>query len=252
MPASTARHTARPRRTVAVVLAGGTGSRVGGEMPKQLIEVAGRTVLEHTLTAVGRSAAVDEILLLMHPDHIDEARRLASGHPKVAQVLAGGATRSDTTRIALEAIAARADPKEDPLVLLHDAARPLVDDRIIGDVVAALADHDAVTVAIPSADTLVVVDDDGLVTAMPDRARVWRSQTPQGFRLSVIRAAFERATADPAFTATDDCSVVFAHLPDVPIAVVRGSTTNLKVTHPEDVAVLELLLRERSDRHPDR
>ena len=226
------------RRNTAVVLAGGVGTRIGHELPKQLLEIGGRTILEHALAAFHEHPGVDEVLVVMAAGHVPAAERIARGYPKVAGVLAGGRTRSGSTVRALEAL-----PDDDRKVLLHDAARPLVTRRIISDCVAALDGYAAVDVAIPTADTIIEVDEDGTVAAVPRRATLRRVQTPQGFRLPVLRKAYARAAADPLFEATDDCGVVHRYLPEVPILVVAGDERNLKVTGPVDVDVAERLLR---------
>ena len=126
-------------------------------------------------------------------------------------------------------------------VLLHDAARPLVDQRIIADCVAALRVHDAAGVAVPASDTMVVTDN-GVMHSMPRRETLLRCQTPQCFRLSVITRAHELAAADPGFAATDDCGVVLRYLPDVDVHIVPGSERNIKITYAQDLAVAEALL----------
>jgi 2-C-methyl-D-erythritol 4-phosphate cytidylyltransferase len=126
-------------------------------------------------------------------------------------------------------------------VLLHDAARPLVDQRIIASCVAALADHEAVGTAVPTADTIVVVVD-GVMVHVPPRETLWRCQTPQCFRLPVIMRAHQLAAADPDYAPTDDCGVVLRYLPEVPVHIVAGSERNLKVTYPSDLAVASALL----------
>ena len=126
-------------------------------------------------------------------------------------------------------------------MLLHDAARPLVDQRIIADCVAALGIHDAAGVAVPASDTMVVTEN-GVMHSMPRRETLVRCQTPQCFRLSVITRAHELAAADPGFSPTDDCGVVMRYLPGVPVHIVPGSERNIKVTYPQDLAVAEALL----------
>jgi 2-C-methyl-D-erythritol 4-phosphate cytidylyltransferase len=230
-----------PLRTVGVLLAGGSGTRLGGEIPKQLLEIAGRSVLEHSVAAMDAACKIDEVLVVMHPDFIDEAKRAVLNGPycKVSQVVAGGPSRSDSTCIAIAALGS-----EECNVLLHDAVRPLVSQRIIADTVDALRRYRAVDVAVPSADTILVVDD-GVITDIPSRHRIRRAQTPQGFRLSVIRKAYELAGRDPDFHATDDCGVVLKYLPDEPIGVIDGSDDNIKITHPVDVVFADSLLRSR-------
>jgi len=227
-------------RTVAVVLAGGTGERFGTSVPKQLLPFAGRPLIEHSVAAFDEAPAVDSVLVVMAASHADQVREvLAAGrYRKLAGVIAGGLTRVDSTRRAIESLGAGECD-----VLFHDAARPLVDQRIIADCAAALAGHRAVGVAVPSADTIAVVTD-GVMTATPPRDSLVRLQTPQGFRLSVIRRAHELAAADPRFgdlPATDDCGIVLRYLPDIRVHVVPGSERNLKITFPRDLAVAEAL-----------
>jgi 2-C-methyl-D-erythritol 4-phosphate cytidylyltransferase len=228
--------------TVAVLLAGGIGSRIGGEVPKQLIPLGGRPMLEHSLATFSAHPGIDEILVVMEPRHLDAAQALVSGFPLVTQVIPGGATRSDSTLRALDAL-----PDPDAFVLFHDAARPLVTARIISECLSALETHDAVGTVVPSADTVWAVDGDGRLAGIPSRAGLRRAQTPQGFRVSTLRAAYARAAVDPDFEATDDCAVVFRYTPDVPIALVAGDEANLKVTEPLDLVIAEHLLAQRRE-----
>jgi 2-C-methyl-D-erythritol 4-phosphate cytidylyltransferase len=226
-------------RMVAVVLGGGTGQRLGAGQPKQLLSLGGRTLIEHCVAAFSAAPAVDEVLVVMAAGYIDQVKALVAGYGKVSAVIAGGAARSDSARIALEAVAASA---EDCGVLLHDAARPLVDQRIISDCVAALSRFDAVGTAVPTSDTIVIADSDGRMVSVPPRETLWRCQTPQCFRLPVIMRAHQLAAADPDYAPTDDCGVVLRYLPDVPVHIVAGSERNIKVTYPSDLAVAEALL----------
>jgi 2-C-methyl-D-erythritol 4-phosphate cytidylyltransferase len=231
-------------RMVAVVLGGGTGTRFGAALPKQLLTLRGQTLVEHCVAAfaavppAGGAPGIDEILLVMPPAFHEEAKRLVGG--QVSAIIAGGVTRSDSVRNALAHIGARYSPAETG-VLIHDAARPLVTRRIIADCVRALAEHDAIGAAVPTSDTILAVEGD-LVAHVPPRETLYRAQTPQCFRLSVIAEAHRRAAQDPLFTPTDDCSVVLRYLPDVPVRVVPGSEANIKVTYPGDLAVAEALL----------
>ncbi|GAA0982425.1 bifunctional cytidylyltransferase/SDR family oxidoreductase [Acrocarpospora macrocephala] len=232
--------------TVGVVLAGGIGQRVGLNTPKQLLKIAGKSILEHTIAAFDSHPDIDEVVVLMTPGFIDEVAALVAKNrfAKVTQILDGGASRTESTWIALRALGDRECD-----VLLHDAVRPLVEPRIIADCVTALGEHQAVDVAIPSSDTvMVVVPGPGgdFIRDIPDRARLRRGQTPQCFRLSVIRDAYARALADPDFDkqpATDDCGVLLRYRPDVPIFIVTGSEHNMKVTHPVDVFIADKLFQ---------
>jgi 2-C-methyl-D-erythritol 4-phosphate cytidylyltransferase len=228
-------------RMVAVVLGGGVGQRLGAGTPKQLLTLGGITLIERCVAAFEAAPGVDEILVVMARGYTGKVEALLAegGYRKVTGVIEGGQTRPDSTRVALAAIASRA--AGDCGVLLHDAARPLVDQRIIADCVAALAEHHAAGVAVPASDTMVVTAD-GVMRSMPRRETLHRCQTPQCFRLPVITRAHELAAADPGYSPTDDCGVVMRYLPDVPVHIVPGSERNIKITYPHDLAVAEALL----------
>lgn len=234
------------RKTVAVVLAGGTGSRIGHDLPKQLLKVAGRTVLEHTLAALQSSPHIDEIIIMMNEAYVDHAELLVSRGTfgKVTRVLPGGRTRNQTSRLAIQALG-----DQDCNILFHDAVRPFVDHRIIRDCVDRLTTHDAVDVAIASADTIIRTEGDRIAD-IPDRSTLRRGQTPQAFRLACIREAYERAERAGFDQATDDCSIVLKFLPDTEIAVVAGTEQNIKITHPIDVFLADRLFQLASHQAP--
>lgn len=231
---------------MAVILAGGTGQRVGLPVPKQLLKIAGKSIIEHTLAVFEAAPGIDEIVILMAQGYVPEVEEIVAkaGFRKVSQVLEGGATRNETTTRALAALG-----DDECKVLFHDAVRPLVSQRVIADCVTALDNYDAVDVAIPSADTIIVVDEDR-IKDVPARAMLRRGQTPQGFRLSTIRKAYELALVDPDFAATDDCTVVLRYLPDVPIYVVQGEDSNMKVTEPVDIFLADKLFQLASQVAP--
>lgn len=230
--------------TIAAVLAGGRGSRMGAEVPKQLLEVAGKPIFQYSLEAFEASPEVDRIVLVMAEGFHDVAwaRAKAANVTKLSAVIGGGATRAGSSVAAIRWARSQPGVGDDAKLLLHDAARMFVTGRIIADVVAALDECQAVTAAIPSSDTVVAVRD-GRIADVPDRASLARVQTPQGFRLGLIAAAHAEAAADPDFTPTDDCSVVLRCRPDVPVRTVEGSERNLKITEPVDLAVAETLAR---------
>jgi ribitol-5-phosphate 2-dehydrogenase (NADP+) / D-ribitol-5-phosphate cytidylyltransferase len=228
-------------RTVAVILAGGVGVRAGLGMPKQLARIAGKPIIEHTIAAVNASSAIDEIFVMMEPNHMAAVTALIESgrYPKLTGVFAGGETRNDTTRLALAQLG-----EEECKVLLHDAVRPFVDDRILQDCVDALDHYGAVDTAIPSADTIIQINTEtNVLVDVPPRSLLRRGQTPQAFLLSAIRRAYERAARDRNFVATDDCTVVLKYTPDVPIAVIAGSDENMKITEAIDVFIADKLFQ---------
>ncbi|MCW2843574.1 MAG: 2-C-methyl-D-erythritol 4-phosphate cytidylyltransferase [Nocardioides sp.] len=234
-------------RNVAVLLAGGVGARIGLAIPKQLIKVAGKTILEHALIALHSHPKVDEVLIMMAPGHLDAVRAIVKGgdYAKVTAILEGGDSRNETTLRALDALG-----DDECHVLFHDAVRPLVTPRIIEECFLALESYPAVDVAIPSADTIIEVRDDNTIREIPPRAALRRGQTPQAFRSSVIKAAYAKAWQDPDFVATDDCTVVLRYLPDEPIVVVHGDERNMKVTEPIDVYLADKLFQLTSNDLP--
>ncbi|MBR8741727.1 2-C-methyl-D-erythritol 4-phosphate cytidylyltransferase [Nocardiopsis sp. MG754419] len=233
-------------RVIAAVLAGGVGARMGAPAPKQLLPLAGRPLIEHAIAAFEASPEVDEVVVLMVAEYVGRVEDLVAdaGFTKVSRVLPGGATRTDTSRAALSAMSAAADTD---LALLHDAARPLVRPATVAACVSALGEAGAVGVAVPSGDTVVRVAEGRtggeVIAETPDRSTLRRMQTPQGFRLGVVRRAYDLAMADPDLVATDDCGVVLRYLPEEEVRIVPGEETNIKVTNPGDVEVAETLLR---------
>ena len=161
-------------RNVAVVLAGGTGTRIGLNIPKQLIKVAGKPIIEHTIAAMHQSPLVDEIVVMMAPGFLDEVRAIVKkgNYVKVTQILEGAETRNETTAAALAALG-----EEECNVLLHDAVRPLVSQTIIAANVEALQTHEAVDTAIPSADTIIQVqpEQDSIADVLPQASATSRS-----------------------------------------------------------------------------
>lgn len=230
---------------VAILLAGGSGQRFGADRPKQFVRIGECTVLEHSLAAFEQSPHIDAILIVSHPQHLDEVRELlpSSQHPKLLAVVAGGAERQDSTLNALRALTQITDsPLEQIRILIHDAVRPAVSQNIIERVCTALHTHQAANLVVPVTDTLLEINDNGTTAAMPSRARFRRVQTPQGFHAATLQHAYDVALTAPNFQATDDCGVVFRYLPEVEIVLVEGEQRNIKLTYPEDLHVLYHLL----------
>lgn len=233
-------------RTVGVILAGGVGARLGLDVPKQMVKIAGKTILEHTVVAFNSSPEIDELIVMITPgwsEHV--ATLLGNKYEKLTLILEGGATRNETTSKVLDALGT-----DECKVILHDAVRPLLDERIIRDCDEALDEFGAVDVVIPSADTIVEVDENDIITSIPNRERLRRGQTPQAFKSSVLKRAYELAWQDPAFKATDDCGVVLKYLPEVRIKTVQGTEHNMKVTHPVDLFIADKLFQLASSTAP--
>ena len=221
-------------KVIAILLAGGSGSRFGADRPKQFLEVNGCTVLEHSIRAFHHSPLIDEMVVITRADFVDEVRQIASAYPKVKHVRPGGKERYHSTLSALEVCT-----DADDLLLIHDAVRPLVSEAIISRCVHALEEYDAIGVAMPSTDTIVRVDENDCIVETLPRVVLRNMQTPQGFRQRVLRQAFDLGLADPDFAPTDDCGVVRCYLPHIPIKIVEGEATNIKITYPKDLELIK-------------
>ena len=248
-------------KNVAVILAGGIGARVGGNTPKQLLPLQdGKSVLEHAVDAFEQSSHIDEVCIVMHPDYIMHAEQmlLANAWQKVRHIIPGGKERWESSVNAIRAMGYGlwaigeetncqlpiANRQKKVNLLLHDAARPFVSQEIIARVCEALEEHEAVTVAIPSTDTVYEMVD-GKVARIPQRSTIMRAQTPQAFRLELIAEAYAKALGVDIcdiqacsachLPATDDCGVLFNHMPKTPIHIVLGEEQNKKITFKEDI-----------------
>ncbi len=230
------------KRNIAIILAGGVGSRLGMSTPKQFFKVAGKMVVEHTIDVFERNQHIDEIAIVSNPALVADFENIVLRNKwrKVKKILKGGAERYYSSLSAITAY-----QNEDANLIFHDAVRPLVSQRIIDAVVKALDTHRAVNVAVPSADTIIEVDGD-FITNIPDRSRLRRGQTPQAFDRQLIAEAYEKALKDPNFRTTDDCGVVRTYLPEEPIFVVRGEESNMKLTYREDTYMMDKLFQLKS------
>ncbi len=217
-----------------VIVAGGSGSRSGSEEPKQFRWIAGKPMLLHSVqTFMARADVGMVVCVLPHRYAGDPPPWLFQCDVDRLLVSLGGRTRSESVANGLDDL-----PDEAQIVLVHDAARPLVDSPTIDRVVDSVREGVCAIAALPVVDTLKVVDSDGFIESTPSRDRLWRAQTPQGFPRAVIVDAHRRAKADRV-DATDDAAL--CERLGIPVRVVRGSERNAKVTEPADFARVEAL-----------
>lgn len=222
---------------IAIVPAGGSGARFGAAVPKQYIEIAGAPVLEHTLRALRRQAAIEHIFVVVPVDE-SRADAIATRVGNTTVLRCAGAQRADTVRNALAAVAKWV--RRDAWVLVHDAARPCVGKADLDRLIETLRDH-AVggLLATPVSDTLKRADDAGGVSETVSRERMWRAQTPQMFRCETLVHAL---AASP--DVTDEAQAIEA-LGMVPL-LVPGSARNIKITHADDAELAAFYLRDHS------
>jgi 2-C-methyl-D-erythritol 4-phosphate cytidylyltransferase len=226
----------------AILLAGGSGRRMGG-VDKLMIEVRGQPLLRRALAAFEACAAVDRVVLVAREDRIPEYARLAStwGFGKVARVIPGGAERQDSVWQGLLAL----DPAP-ALVLIHDAARALVTPALITRCAEAASAHGAAIPAAPVHDTIkrVAAASDPRVAETLDRSLLRAAQTPQAFRYALIRAAYEPLVRARVIV-TDDAAA--AERAGHAVHLVESDAANLKITAPGDVLLAEAVLAQRED-----
>lgn len=215
--------------TVAIVSAAGSGERLGAGIPKAYVELCGQTMLERAVNGLLSSGVIDRVVVAVPVDRIAETTAMLDGR---AHVVAGGAERHDTVRLALDHIG---DPD---FVVVHDAARPLTPVEQIRRVVAALAGGmPAVVPVVPVVDTIKAVDANGVVLGTPERSGLRAVQTPQGFSADLLRRAYERAGS---FAVTDDASLV-ENL-GTPVHTVEGDPLAFKVTTALDLRLARAVL----------
>ena len=229
------------RKNIAVILAGGIGSRLGLSTPKQFLIVAGIMVVEHTIDAFEHNHQINEIAVVSNPYYISDFENmiLKNSWKKVKKILKGGAERYHSSLSAIKAYEG-----DDVNLIFHDAVRPLVSQRIINDVVKALDTYTAIDVAMPATDTIIETEGN-FIQHIPDRSKLKRGQTPQAFHINTISEAYKIALQDPNFKVTDDCGVIVKYLPKTPVYVVTGEESNMKLTYKEDTYLLDKFFQLR-------
>lgn len=223
-----------PGEVVAIVAAAGSGKRLGLKTGKPFVRLAGKPLIVHTLKALSGSDAVDAIIVAAQPSCVGRFERLVRRYrlKKIAAIVAGGATRAESVRNCLAHIDDSAG-----IVLIHDGGRPFIDARTIDGVVALARKHGGCIVAVPESDTVKLAGRDMFIRKTLDRDRIFRAQTPQAFRLPLIKRAY---AAKAAAGATDDSSLV--ELIGGKVKMLKGSYRNIKITTKEDLKLAEALL----------
>ncbi len=222
---------------IAIVPAGGVGLRMGHKLPKQFLELAGRPILVHSLQTLQKSPCIKSIIIAAPAEHLENTRKLVSdyGLAPVTTVVAGGETRQESVRAALDMV-----PDEVDLVLVHDGVRPLVTPELIESCVTRAEEVGAAMIAVPVTDTLKA-EDNGQVKHTVDRRGLWQAQTPQAAETALLKRAFALA-AEEGFQGTDEASIL--ERIGAKVSIVQGSEKNIKVTNAEDLKLAEALCED--------
>lgn len=225
----------------AIVLAAGSGKRMGSKIKKQYMEINGRELIYYPLR-VFEESPVDEVILVVSPgdeDYVRERIVDTYGFSKVKAVVPGGEERYLSVWEGIKKVSAE-------YVLVHDGARCCLTQEIVAKAMVAAVDYEAAVIAVPSVDTVKIADESGYVKETPVRARVWSIQTPQAFQTGLLRNAYEKlfgkAGTDGFTGITDDAMIVETAFPEQKIKLVMGDYNNIKVTTAKDISVAEEVL----------
>jgi 2-C-methyl-D-erythritol 4-phosphate cytidylyltransferase len=224
----------------AIIVAAGSGVRLGSNVPKAFVKIAGRTMLSYSLAMITKVASIGEVVIAV-PEGFESAARAevaAVGLGFPVKITAGGLERQDSVRIALALTSV-----ENELVIVHDAARPIATPEIFDACLSAAARAGGAIAATPVADTLKRVGIDGKsIAGTVARTGLWQAQTPQAFRRDLLVEAHRRAVSE-TIVATDDADLV--ERTGVRVEVVEASTANIKITTPSDLAIVEAIIAAR-------
>ena len=236
---------------IAIILSAGSGSRFGSSIPKQFINLAGKSIIEYTIAAFEQNENIDEICIVADAVYHKKLLKISqeNGFNKLKRIIEGGKERKDSSFKAIKEY----ESQKDINLIFHDAVRPFISQRVINDCIKSLEKYNAIDVAIPTADTIIQIDEiSKTIENIPQRSKLQRGQTPQAFKLKIIKKAHELATKDknePIFT--DDCGLVKQYLPNEKIYIVHGEEKNIKITYPEDLLFAEKLIQLNSISIPD-
>ena len=232
----------------AVILSGGSGNRFRNNLPKQFADVYGKTILDYCISNFDKHEAVDKIIVVSNPEHIQRTMQVAksSKFKKVISIVEGGATRGESSYIGLREIVSNEDNVNNVKVLIQDGVRPNTKANIIDNVIESLNVCKAVSVAIPTTDTIYITNGERQLDSIPERSKLFKAQTPQGFDFNLIFSAYEKLKKVERFKLTDDCSIINEVYPNELINVIEGDINNIKITFSEDLEYFKQILQSKS------
>jgi 2-C-methyl-D-erythritol 4-phosphate cytidylyltransferase len=229
-------------KTAALIVAGGSSMRFGGEVPKQFVTVCGRPLLSWTIDRFDKSKVIDDIVVVAHEDYLLYVSQNVIDpftFHKVSKIVSGGESRQESVLKGLRALSKTTD-----LVAIHDGARPLVSEKDIAAVISEASKSGAAMLAAPASDTVKRVKD-GYIIATLNREWIYLAQTPQVFRYDLILKAHEEAALDTDLAVTDDASL--AETAGMKVRIVESTSPNFKVTSKDDITLIETFLGDRAN-----
>lgn len=217
----------------AIILAGGSGSRMKSEIPKQYMKLGDRMVIYYSIKAFQDNEYIDNIILVTSKEYIGFARNnfMTNELSKVTDVVEGGKERYDSVYSALKKV------NDDGKVLIHDGARPCITTEVINRCIEGLDRYDACIAAVPVKDTIKIADEEQCVKTTPARSTLWQIQTPQAFRNTVVNQAYRKLYELGNFTHVTDDAMVVERYTDKKIKLIMGDYRNIKITTPDDMEI---------------
>lgn len=223
----------------AVIAAGGIGSRMGADKPKQYIEIGGKAIICHTAEKFLSNRRIDKVIVLVPEHWLVYTREIFSDSD--VTVIPGGATRNETLMNAIDYIEKTDGLDDSTYLITHDAVRPFVTDKIIDDNIDAVIKFGATGTVIPATDTVFQSKDGKVISSIPDRSELYQAQTPQCFKAIKLRELYNSLTDEEKDILTDGCKIYL--LKGYDVHLVEGTVSNIKITYPHDLIVAEAILK---------
>jgi 2-C-methyl-D-erythritol 4-phosphate cytidylyltransferase len=229
----------------AAVLAGGSGLRMGGNMPKQFLSVGDKPIIIRSIEAFLESGSVDKVFVAVSSDFLDYTKELIAEYigENDISVVVGGKNRNETLLNVLRSID---EINDDDVILTHDAVRPFIDKRIIDENISAARKYGACNTVVPAVDTILRSSDGKFIESVPVRSEIFHAQTPQSFSVKKLLSLYENLSEDEMETFTDSCSVFLAA--GERVFLVTGDRNNIKLTYPEDMERAENIIKCKEDK----
>ena len=227
------------------IVAGGTGSRMGADMPKQFLKIGGKEIILRCVRRFIEAGGIDRIYIAVHPDwleYTDDLLRndLSANDLDSIKTIAGGPDRNASVFRIISAIENDHVISEDDILLTHDAVRPFVSTEVIRENIACAMKYTVCTTAVPATDTILSSDDGAVISGTLDRSLLWHAQTPQSFKLGAVRRAYAKLNDEQKSKLTDVCGIFTAAGEE--IHIVKGNVSNIKLTSPFDLKLAEAIL----------
>lgn len=228
------------------ILAGGVGSRLGADMPKQFLMLGNKPVIVYSLEKFLSCSRMDHVFIGVHPDYLEYTRELVERYVPEERnrvhILCGGGSRNDTLQNIIAAIDKLRQDSEEDIIVTHDAARPFVTMRMIEENIDAAVKYGAVNTVCPATDTIVISQDGETVRDIPNKAVMYYGHSPQSFRINMLKKLYSTLTQEEKDILTDACKICC--LRGQPVALVRSEYTNLKITTPGDYLIAQGFIAE--------